>query len=106
MNAWTTAIPATDSAICAVTAAIVLRCSTFAMCEVRWNQRERMMAGGSTTKAISPRRQSAMSNAATAAGRRMTFEMRVGMPCDRTSETASTSLVRRAMIQPAFCCEK
>ena len=41
-----------------------------------------------------------------AAGRRMTFEMRVGIPCERTSETASTSLVRRAMIQPAFCCEK
>jgi hypothetical protein len=32
--------------------------------------------------------------------------MSVGIPCERTSETASTSLVSRAMIQPAFCCEK
>jgi hypothetical protein len=47
-----------------------------------------------------------MKSAATAAGRRMTFETSVGMPWERTSETASTSLVRRAMIQPAFCCEK
>ena len=55
---------------------------------------------------MSPRRQSAMRSAITAAGRRMTFETRVGIPCESVSETASTSLVRRAMIQPAFCCEK
>ncbi len=106
LNACTTAIPATDSAICAVTAAIRFRCSTFAACETRWNHRERMSVGGRTTNAISPRRQSAMRSAMTAAGRRMTFETRVGIPCESTSETASTSLVRRAMIQPAFCCEK
>ena len=44
--------------------------------------------------------------AAIAEGRRTTFETSVGIPCESTSETASTSLVRRAMIQPAFCCEK
>ena len=106
LKACTTAIPATDSAIWAVTAAIRLRCSTFALCETRWNQRERMSAGGRTTNAMRPRRQSAMRSAITAAGRRITFETRVGMPCERTSETASTSLVIRAMIQPAFCWEK
>ena len=55
---------------------------------------------------ISPSRQSAMKSATTAAGRRMTFETSVGIPCESVSETASTSLVSRAMIQPAFCCEK
>ena len=65
-----------------------------------------MSVGGRTTNAMSPSRQSAMRSAATAAGRRMTFETSVGIPCERMSETASTSLVRRAMIQPAFCCEK
>src|SRR5207248_11293516 len=69
--------------------AIRLRCSTFAVCETRWNQRERMSAGGSTAKETSPRRQSAISRAVTAAGSRITFETSVGMPCDSTSETRS-----------------
>ncbi len=30
----------------------------------------------------------------------------VASPCESTSEIASTSDVRRAMIQPARCCEK
>ena len=63
LNACTIAMPATDSAICAVTAPIRLRSSTFAACDTRWNQRERMSAGGRTTKATSPSRQSAMRSA-------------------------------------------
>ena len=106
LNACTTAMPATDSAICAVTAAMRLRVSTSATCEVRWNQRVSTSAGGTIANTTSPSRQSAISSAAIAAGRSTTFETSVGMPCDSTSETASTSLVSRAMIQPAFCCEK
>ena len=99
-------MPETDSAICAVTTPMRLRVSTSATCDVRWNQRVSTSAGGTIAKTTSPSRQSAISSAITAAGSRITFATSVGMPCERTSETASTSLVRRAMIQPAFCCEK
>jgi hypothetical protein len=106
LNACTTAIPDTDSAICAVTAPIRSRDSTRATCDTRWNQRVRISAGGTIATTTSPRCQSAISIAATAAGSRMTFATSVGIPCESTSDTESTSLVRRAMIQPAFCCEK
>ena len=99
-------MPATDSAICAVTTAMRLRVSTSATWEVRWNQRVRTSAGGMIAKTTRPSRQSAISRAVSAAGRSTTFATSVGMPCERTSETASTSLVNRAMIHPAFCCEK
>jgi hypothetical protein len=45
LNACTTAIPATDSASCAVTAAIRVRTSENAACERRWNQRVMRMPG-------------------------------------------------------------
>ena len=99
-------MPETDSAICAVTAPMRSRVSTSATCDTRVNQRVRTSAGGTVAITTRPRRQSAMSSAAIADGSRMTLETSVGIPCERTSLTASTSLVRRAMIQPAFCCEK
>ncbi len=99
-------MPETDSAICAVTAAIRFRVSISATCDARWNQRVRTSAGGTVMKTTRPSRQSAMSSAMIAAGSSTRFAISVGMPAESTSETASTSLVSRAMIQPAFCCEK
>ena len=61
-------MPATDSAICAVTAAIRFRVSTSATCDARWNQRVRTSAGGRSTNVTRPSRQSAMNSAMTAAG--------------------------------------
>ena len=45
LNACTTAMPATDSASCAVTAAMRVRTSANATCERRWNQRVTTIAG-------------------------------------------------------------
>ena len=106
LKAWTIAMPASDSAICAVSAAIRVRTSLNASCERRWNQRVTTMPGGSTTRATSPRRQSSTNRPTTAAQSTSTFETRVASPWDRTSDSASTSLVSRAMIQPARCSEK
>ncbi len=106
LNAWTIAIPATDSATCAVTAAMRLRTSSCATADLRWNHRESASAGGRITMATSPRRQSTTKSTMTVVGRRTTFETSVGRPCERASEIASTSLVTRAMIHPARCSEK
>jgi hypothetical protein len=66
----------------------------------------RTSAGGRITSATSASRQSFTKSAISAAGRRMMFVTSVGRPCESTSESASTSLVKRAMIQPARCSEK
>ena len=106
MNAWTTAIPATDSASCAVTIAILVRTSEAASCETRWNQRVTTIPGGSTQSATSPSRQSSRNSPQTAAINVSVLTTSVVRPWLSTSESASTSLVSREMIQPAFCCEK
>ena len=93
LNACTTAIPATDSAMCAVTAAIRSRTSSWATADRRWNQRVSTSAGGSTTNAISPSRQSTTNTAAIATGSSTTLAASVGSPCESASESASTSLV-------------
>jgi hypothetical protein len=41
-----------------------------------------------------------------ATGSSTALDSSTGMPSDSVSLTASTSLVSRAMIQPAFCWEK
>ena len=99
-------MPATDSARCAVTAAMRLRTSSWAAADRRWNQRVIAIAGGSTTSDTSASRQSLMNSAATATGSSTALETSVGRPVESTSEIASTSLVSRAMIQPARCSEK
>ncbi len=106
LNAWMTAMPETDSAICAVIEEIVSRTRRNAACDLTWNQRVRISVGGRTTSATSPRRQSRMKRPQTAASSVSVLTTSVVSPCERTSERASTSEVRRAMIQPAFCCEK
>ena len=99
-------MPATDSASCAVTAAIRVRTSANAMCDAVWNQRVTTIPGGSTISATTPRRQSSRKRPPIAASNVSELTTSVVRPWLRTSETASTSLVSRAMIQPAFCCEK
>ena len=106
LNACTIAIPATDSAMWAVTAAMRFRTSSCATDDWRWNHRVSTIAGGVTMNAIMPSRQSTMNTATTAVGSSTTLAASVGRPCDSASEMASTSLVRRAMIQPARCSEK
>ena len=106
LNAWMTAIPETDSAICAVIPEIVLRTSRNAACERTWNHRVSTSVGGRMTSATRPRRQSRMNRPITAATSVSELATSVVSPCERTSETASTSDVRRAMIQPARCSEK
>ena len=106
MNACTIAIPETDSASCAVSAEIRLRTSSCAAAERTWNQRVTTIAGGRITSAISASRQSLTKSAITAAGSSTMLVTSVGRPCERVSESASTSLVSRAMIQPARCSEK
>ena len=106
LNACTTAIPATDSASCAVTAAMRVRTSEKATCERRWNQRVTRMPGGSTSSATSPRRQSSRKRPMIAAISVSELTTSVVRPWFRTSDSASTSLVSLAMIQPAFCSEK
>ena len=100
LNACTTAMPETDSAICAVTAAMRLRVSTSATCDVRWNQRVKTSAGGTIAKTTSPSRQSAISSAITAAGSSTTFATSVGMPCERTSRDR-VDVARQARDDPA-----
>ena len=51
-------MPATDSAMWAVTAAMRFRTSVKAICDLTWNQRVRSSAGGTTADAASPSRQS------------------------------------------------
>ena len=99
-------MPETDSASWAVIAEIRFRTSSCAACERTWNQRVRMSAGGRTTRAISASRQSFTNSAISAAGSSTMLITSVGRPWERTSESASTSLVSRAMIQPARCSEK
>ena len=53
LYAWTTAMPAIDSAMCAVTAAMRFRTSVKATCDRTWNQRVRSSAGGTITQAAS-----------------------------------------------------
>ena len=106
LNAWITAIPETDSASCAVTVAIRVRTSVKATCERRWNQRVTRIPGGSTQSATSPSRQSSRKSPPIAARSVSVLTTSVVRPWFRTSDSASTSLVSRAMIQPAFCCEK
>ncbi len=106
LNAWTMAIPETDSATWAVTAAIRFRTSSWATADLRWNQRVSTRVGGRITIATSPRRQSTTKSTITVVGSSTTFETSVGRPCESASEIASTSLVTRAMIQPARCSEK
>ena len=89
-----------------MTTAIRLRTSSCATLDTRWNQRVRTSAGGSTTSATSASRQSLMNSAVIAAGSSTALVTSVGRPCESTSEIASTSLVSRAMIQPARCSEK
>jgi len=106
LNAWITAMPDTDSASCAVRDEILVRTSVNAACERVWNKRVQTIPGGSTIRATRPRRQSSRKSPITAAVSVSVFWTSVVSPCERTSESASMSLVRRAMIQPAFCCEK
>ena len=54
LYAWTTAMPATDSAMWAVTAAMRLRTSAKAICDLTWNQRVRSSAGGTITHGREP----------------------------------------------------
>ena len=106
LNAWMTAMPETDSAICAVMDEIVSRTRRNAACDLTWNQRVRTSVGGRITSATSPSRQSSTKSPTTAAISVSVLTTSVVSPCERTSESASTSEVNRAMIQPAFCCEK
>ncbi len=79
LNACTIAMPATDSATCAVTAAIRFRTSSWATADVRWNQRVSTSAGGSTmTTQTMPSRQSTTNSTTTrsAAARRLAAERR------------------------------
>ena len=99
-------MPATDSATCAVTPAIRLRTSSWATAEVFWNQRVAIIVGGRITIATRASRQSTTNSTISVVGSSTTFDTSVGRPWDRASEIASTSLVRRAMIQPARCSEK
>ena len=99
-------MPATDSASWAVTIAIRVRTSDAASCDTRWNQRVSRIPGGSTQSATRPSRQSSRKSPATAATRVSVLTTSVVTPWLSTSESASTSLVSREMIQPAFCCEK
>ena len=94
----------TDSASCAVTAAMRVRTSENAAWERRWNQRVMRIPGGSTSSATSPSRQSSRKRPPIAATSVSVLTTSVVRPWLRTSESASTSLVSRAMIQPAFCC--
>ena len=58
LNACTIAIPDTDSATWAVTAAMRFRTSSWATADLRWNQRVSTSVGGRITIATSPSRQS------------------------------------------------
>ena len=89
-----------------MTAAIRLRVSSSATAEVRWNQRESATDGGTTANTTRPSRQSAISSVMTATGSSTALDSSTGRPSESVSLTASTSLVSRAMIHPAFCCEK
>ena len=99
-------MPDTDSAICAVIDEIVSRTRRNAACDFTWNQRVSTSVGGRMTSATRPSRQSRTNSPTTAARSVSVLTTSVVNPCDRTSESASTSDVSRAMIHPAFCCEK
>ena len=99
-------MPETDSAICAVIDEIVSRTRRNAACERTWNHRVSTSVGGRITSATSPSRQSSTNRPTIAASSVSVLTTSVVSPCERTSESASTSEVSRAMIQPAFCCEK
>ena len=99
-------MPDTDSAICAVSDEIVSRTRRNAACDRTWNQRVSTSVGGRITSATRPSRQSRMKSPMTAAMSVSVLTTSVVSPCERTSDSASTSDVSRAMIQPAFCWEK
>ena len=107
LNAWITAMPASDSARCAVTAAIRLRTSAerdrrAPLEPAREDERRRQHHERHQRRAAS------RSGTARRSRRRAVSALvtSVGRPSERTSEIASTSLVSRAMIQPARCSEK
>jgi len=74
--------------------------------DTRWYQRDSTSAGGTIASTTRPSRQSAITSVIAATGSSMALDSSAGIPSESTSLTASTSLVRRAMIQPAFCAEK
>ena len=83
--------------------AIVSRTRRNAACDFTWNQRPRTSVGGRITSATSPSRQSSTNRPTIAARIVSVFTTSVVSPCERTSDSASASEVRREMIQPAFC---
>ena len=99
-------MPASDSAICAVSAEMRVRTSAKAVCERIWNQRATTSVGGRITIVASARRQSRIASAIIAPVSVRTLPTSVERPSESTSESASTSLVMREMIQPARCSEK
>ena len=103
---WITAMPASDSAMCAVRAEMRVRTSAKAVCERVWNQRDTTIVGGRITSVASASRQSSSAMAMMAPVSVSTLPTRVESPSESTSESASTSLVMREMIQPARCREK
>ena len=79
-------MPATDSASCAVTAAIRVRTSANAVCDAVWNQRVTTIPGGSTISATTPRRQSSRKRPPIAARSVSELTTSVVSPWLRTSE--------------------
>ena len=94
-----------DSAIWAVTAAMRVRTSAKAACDARWNQRVTRFraAGRPARRAEAPVQDEQPDHRH---DERQDVADERGEALRSTSESASTSLVRRAMIQPARCSEK
>ena len=101
LNAWITAMPASDSAIWAVTAAMRLRTSPNAAGERTGTSARTSSAGGNHAASRAPSRQSTSEQRDDRPTNVSVLAMSVFRPSESTSESASTSLVRRAMIQPA-----
>ena len=80
-----------------------VRTSAKAVCERIWNQRDTTIVGGRITMVASARRQSSSAIAMIAPVSVSTLPTSVESPSESTSESASTSFVMRAMIQPARC---
>ena len=100
-------MPASDSAICAVSAEMRVRTSAKAVCERDLEPaRDHACVGGRITIVASARRQSRMASAIIAPVSVSTLPTSVESPSESTSESASTSFVMREMIQPARCSEK
>ncbi len=99
-------MPATDSARCAVTPAMVVRVSPNARRERRWNQRPKTATSGVTISVTSASRQSSTNRPMIAKTIVKRPQISAPSSADSTSLRVSTSLVRRLMIQPARCSEK